>query len=561
MNSQATFTAFLTNPLGITTARVKTEVSDFVQTFNDLLSTTEEEIDTFVKNVHGSNSARAGNAKILIPTSAVLGLKSLLYELKDRELCDALPDQPTLVAIDANQLSILRQQRSTGLDAERRRKESNLPDMDVPKLTNDNFDEFHTAFAAIVARLTSRAGVGLDYLLRSEDLGNYNAVYPTREEKLKACLSLQGSIFKEDSESLYSLLVQHIGSTGTGSNIIKKYKDNKNGRKCYMDIKFHFQNGAYRENMATAAENALREAKYYGDRRNFTLESYYTIMTNCFNNLELAGPAHALSEEQKVTKFESGLVEEKSIDYSIQCKTIWDLKPMQDKTFDIYFNDLSALMSRRNNLTNRNNGGRRVRISQINTTGRGRGGRGGRGNGRGGRQNSRNGRGRGGRGFGRGRGRNNYNPYQLARSYDPNFAPEARVYSNEEFRNLSRQQKQQVSDLKAAQGWVDGNSPPSGFILGNDGRPTLSTHLVAAVQASIGSVTGSTAALPPPPRSDQLPIPSIINTNPLTAGQTFVRRGSNQPPADSSASISSVSIVNGRQYRGQVFDAQGNPLN
>ena len=239
MNTPAIFTAFLTNPLGITTARVRNEITDFISTFNDLLGTTEEEIDTFVKSVHSSNSARPGNAKILISASVVIGLKSVLYELKDRELCDALPDQAILASIDGNQLSIMRHQRSAGLEAEKRRKETNLPSMDVPKLTHDNFDEFNTAFSAVVARQTSRAGVSLDYLLRSEAIGNYNNVYETREEKLKACVGLQGPIFKEDSESLYSLLIQHIGSKGTGSNIIKKFKDNKNGRKYYLEIKSH----------------------------------------------------------------------------------------------------------------------------------------------------------------------------------------------------------------------------------------------------------------------------------------------------------------------------------
>ena len=103
------------------------------------------------------------------------------------------------------------------------------------------------------------------------------------------------------------LLVQHIGTTGTGSNIVRKHQINKNGRSCYVEIKSHFQNASYKENLASAVENKIRDAKYYGDRRNFTLETYYTVMTGSFNDLELAGTAHALTEEHKITKFESGL--------------------------------------------------------------------------------------------------------------------------------------------------------------------------------------------------------------------------------------------------------------
>ena len=216
-------------------------------------------------------------------------------------------------------------------------------------------------------------------------------------------------------------------------------------------------------------------------------------------------------------------------------------------------------MAKRNNLSNRSNnqGKTRFRIAQINSNrnydksgGRGRGGR------------SYNTRGRGkGRGSNRGRGRGSYNPYQMARAYVSNFTPEARVYSTEEFKNLSRQQKQQITDLKASQGWIDGNTPPPGFVLDSQGKPTVSTHIVSALQASIANT--NTITLPPPPSEETPPLPPVINTIASTAGQSFGRRGSRQPPVSDSDSNStaSISIVNGRQIRSQVFDANRNQLN
>lgn len=558
MNNAALFSTFLQGPLDLTVARARNEVTDFIATFNDLLSTSETELDDFVKTTHASNSARSANAKIIIKSSVITGLKSLLYELKDRELCGALPDNVTLAAINADQLALLRNQRNIGLEAEQMRRDASLPDVEVPKLTNSNFDEFNTAFTAVVSRQTSRAGIALDYQLRDNEVGNYDAVYSSREDKLKSCMQLQGTIFKEDSQAVYSLLVQHIGTTGTGSNIVRKHQINKNGRSCYIEIKSHFQNASYKENLASAAENKIRDAKYYGDRRNFTLETYYTVMTGSFNDLELAGTAHALTEEQKITKFESGLADDKAIDYSIQAKAKWDSKPAIEQTFDAYYNDFSASMAKRNNLSNRsNNEGRtRVRIAQVGS-GRNQGRHGGRG--RGGRNNNFRGRGRG-RVSNRGRGRGSYSPYQLARNYNTGFTPEARMYYNEEFRHLTRQQKQQITELKVSQGWVDGNTPPPGFVLNSDGTPTVSTHIVSAVQASI--MNANMIALPPAPSGDHPPVPPVINTIASTAGQSFGRRGTRQPPAnDDATSLASISIVNGRQYRGQVNDASGNPLN
>ena len=87
MDDPALFTAFLTNVAGITNARSRNEMQSFTATFRMLLSSSENEIDSFVKNTHAANSARANNQRILIPTGAVLALKALLFELKDRENC------------------------------------------------------------------------------------------------------------------------------------------------------------------------------------------------------------------------------------------------------------------------------------------------------------------------------------------------------------------------------------------------------------------------------------------------------------------------------------------
>ena len=150
----------------------------------------------------------------------------------------------------------------------------------------------------------------LDYLLREEKIGHYEANWPTREEKLRFCIKLNGSHYKSDTESLNSLLVEHIRTTGCGSNLLLKHKRVKDGRRCYMELKSHFHNEAYKQNLATATNKSLGEVKYYSEQRNFSLENYYNIMSKNFNMLELAGTE---TEEQKIIKFETGLKEDKAI--------------------------------------------------------------------------------------------------------------------------------------------------------------------------------------------------------------------------------------------------------
>ena len=552
MNNQVVFQDFIQTTLNITTARVRTTIYDFVNTFQALLSVTESDIDSFVKDTHSSNVGRAAAAKVIIPAKVTIALKAVLFELKDRELCAALPDLPTLQSINNAQLTVMKTNRNKSKELSEMRNNQSHPDMVVPKLTATNFEDFNLAFSGAARRQVGIAGIPLDSLLRENDIGNYNAAWSTREERIKMCISLTGQIFKEDSESLYNLLVQHVGTTGTGSNIITRHKNSKNGRKCYVELKNHFMTESYGETKAQNAEKSIRDLTYSGEKRFFTIETYYDIFTKAFNDLDDAGGVYSLTEEQKINRFENGLREEKSIGYSISARKEWNQLVGNNKTFEQYFTIFSASLGKHNSLANQSgNKNRPARINEVSTRG---GKRGGRNSYRG------RGRGRGARGRGRNRGNSNYNPYQLARTFN-DFVPEAKMYPREVWFKLTREQQQSVHQKKADAGWVDGSTPPDGFKLDSEGKAVPNVSLVNAICASIReiSTTNQLVPLPPTPTTLTPPVPPIVTTNARTAGESFGRSGIRQRRADDNSTIASVTI-NGRPHNGPVFDASGNPL-
>ena len=61
---QSFFANFVQNVLGVPTPWAQNTIIVFVSTFTDLLSATDEEINSFVTTTHSSNSSRAANAKI-----------------------------------------------------------------------------------------------------------------------------------------------------------------------------------------------------------------------------------------------------------------------------------------------------------------------------------------------------------------------------------------------------------------------------------------------------------------------------------------------------------------
>ena len=560
MDDPVLYEQFITTIVGITTPRVLREIITYANTFRALLSSTSKDFDSFIKNTHSSNSARAANAKILIPAGAVIILQSILYELKDRERCHALPNEIMLAGLDQAQITAIRAQRSLALHDAAQDQLATLPVMTIPKLTATNYEAFHTAFVALATRTMGTNGTTLDYLTRTVD-GNYDDPWDSRSAKLKACTALAGPNFRRDREALYSLFVQHVGTESIGSNIVKQFKTSKDGYRCYHAFEAHFKNDAYLENKATIADQALQNAQYRGDRKTFTMESYYTVMSNAFNDLSQSGAAHALNEQQKVTKFENGLKDTTAISWSITAKNHWNSLPVADQTFDTYYNEFSKYMTKFKTMSTPD--ARSSRISALDTTTR-RGG----GCGRGGRYKGRGGR--GGRQFGRGRGRfgrggrgRGYNPYSMARDYtNGNFSPAAKIYNQDEWYGLSPQQKQQVIDLKVEQGWINGQTPPHGFVLNNSGEATPSTRLVAAVQQSIAGNPANAPAmiqLPPPPVGNA-PVPPVISTTSLQAGASFGKRGTRNQPTDNSVSNISMVSINGQSYNGAVYDSQGNRL-
>ena len=122
MGNPATFNAFLINVAGLIVPRVQNKISGFDYAFCALLSLNEKELDTFVSTMHSSNSVRANNVWIVIPSGAVIILKSLLFELKDRNRCDALPSLVMLQNLDIVQMSVLCAQRNQTIQDEEKSK-------------------------------------------------------------------------------------------------------------------------------------------------------------------------------------------------------------------------------------------------------------------------------------------------------------------------------------------------------------------------------------------------------------------------------------------------------
>ena len=140
MDDPVIYLHFLRNMLRLAPPRIVQEMVSFADTFCSLLSNSEKDFDEFVKRTHQSNSACTNNALILIPSTAILSIRAILFDLKDRETCDALRDLPTLQAMDGNTMCVLRAQHNAAKALADGEHEVALSDsMEVVKLTQKNY--------------------------------------------------------------------------------------------------------------------------------------------------------------------------------------------------------------------------------------------------------------------------------------------------------------------------------------------------------------------------------------------------------------------------------------
>ena len=138
----------------------------------------------------------------------------------------------------------------------------------------------------------------------------------------------------------------------------------------------------------------------------------------------------------------------------------------------------------------------------------------------------------------------------MVRNSKKNFKPEARIYTREEYSNLTPNQKCQVQKLKSKNGWMNGRTPPPGFQVNKGtGEVEPTSQLVSTIRAA----TTSTSHYDQSYEQESInlsPSPHLVRDSTNTAsetansihvGSTFGRTGKRYPPSNNST-ISSVTV-------------------
>ena len=99
------------------------------------MGTTDDDIDKFITAVHGAKYVRALAQSVYIPVGVIIHLKSLCFELDDRNKCDALPDISMLTSIYIAQLIVMSFTRNQDDKNTERLKKTSMPELTVSNFT------------------------------------------------------------------------------------------------------------------------------------------------------------------------------------------------------------------------------------------------------------------------------------------------------------------------------------------------------------------------------------------------------------------------------------------
>ena len=177
MDNEALFDQFIQDFLQVNTNTVKLQIFVFIYSVWVLITTMDESIDTFLSEIHSQKSARTAASSIIIVPTVSTSLNVVRFGLKDRNMCNALPDEANLNEINISQINTLQSKHyEEKLNASHWLNQQ-PPVMVVLDLKVSTFEQFEPAFQWASRRFVEINMIPLDYVHRYNEVSNYDTYW------------------------------------------------------------------------------------------------------------------------------------------------------------------------------------------------------------------------------------------------------------------------------------------------------------------------------------------------------------------------------------------------
>jgi hypothetical protein len=158
-----------------------------------------------------------------------------------------------------------------------------------------------------IAYLNSIKGmhnIPLAHIIREDAAPPPNQVYQSEHHRLIAITPLLGIEFEEDNGKVFNLL-RSWTLYGPAWTWMRAYNSTRNGGEAWLALVSHFEGDAQHDHVKDHAYAVIASAKYFGDRKKFSFETYVTIHQESYADLEQYG--EIVSEEKRVRDLLTGI--------------------------------------------------------------------------------------------------------------------------------------------------------------------------------------------------------------------------------------------------------------
>lgn len=111
--------------------------------------------------------------------------------------------------------------------------------------------------------------IPLAYFIRENENPDLNTVYQSEHHRLISIIPLLGIEFEGDNGKVFDFLKSWTW--------MRAFNATRNGRSSWQALINHFEGDTQRDPVKDHACAAVAAAKYYGERKRFSFETYVTI--------------------------------------------------------------------------------------------------------------------------------------------------------------------------------------------------------------------------------------------------------------------------------------------
>lgn len=300
-----TFADLLARTCGITNANaiLAITVEQGITSLDDLSNLNKDEIYTMVTAIN--KRTRRINEQVTISALSLKFIRAVREWIKWQMAFDLPFNDNRLYDIDARTRVL-----------ERMEFESRLKDADVTVATPPKplmsigykaWIPFWKQFQAYCSTIRGVLKIPLSYVYREHDEVTdeiRDAEYDTVESRISALVVLEGPFFSDDNLKVWQLL-EPLVNTGDVWPFVKSFQSTGDGRGALERLRGITEGAASKVTVKALAKQSLREAKYTGQSKNFTFDSYIAKLQTAFNDLEESNDPY--SESSKVDALLQGI--------------------------------------------------------------------------------------------------------------------------------------------------------------------------------------------------------------------------------------------------------------